>query len=159
MRDLAIDPLTDPADIVACARMMAASDPWLTLRRGEDACARALGDASRERWIARREGAIAGFIILNMTGPFTGYLQTIVVAETMRGRGVGSALLTFAEERIHRVSPNVFLCVSSFNEGAKRLYEKSGYEVVGVLRDYLVRGYDEILMRKTIGTLEEWERR
>ncbi|HEY0787399.1 MAG TPA: N-acetyltransferase, partial [Thermoanaerobaculia bacterium] len=55
-----------------------------------------------------------------------------------------------------RESPNAFLCVSSFNEGAKRLYERSGYEVVGVLRDYLVRSYDEILMRKTIGPIDEF---
>jgi ribosomal protein S18 acetylase RimI-like enzyme len=157
--DLAIAPLTNPTDVDACARMMAASDPWRTLRRGVEACARALGNPDRERWIARQGGDIAGFLILNMTGPFAGYIQTIVAAEPMRGRGIGSALLVFAEERIFRISPNVFLCVSSFNEGARRLYERSGYEVVGILRDYLVRGYDEILMRKAIGTLEEWEQR
>ncbi|HSN67980.1 MAG TPA: GNAT family N-acetyltransferase [Thermoanaerobaculia bacterium] len=159
MGSLAIDPLADPADIVACARMMASSDPWRTLGRGVDACARALGDETRERWVARADGAIAGFLILNFNGPFVGYIQAIFAADGMRGRGIGTALLAFAEERIHRVSPNVFLCVTSFNEGAKRLYERSGYEVVGVLRDYLVRGYDEILMRKTIGPIDEYAKR
>ena len=158
MQSLQIEPLDDPAEIDACARMMAASDPWLTLGRGVDACARALRDATRERWIARLDGEIAGFLILNMTGAFVGYIQTVFAAERMRGRGVGSALLAFAEERIFAVSPNVFLCVTSFNEGARRLYERSGYEVVGPLRDYLVRGYDEILMRKTRGPMSEFGR-
>lgn len=159
MEALTIDPLVDPADIDACARMMASSEPWLTLGRGVEACRRALSDPTRERWIAREGNAIAGFLLLNFNGPFVGYIQAIFAAEAMRGRGVGSALLDFAEERIFRVSPNAFLCVTSFNEGARRLYERRGYETVGVLRDFIVRGYDEILMRKTIGPIDGFGRR
>jgi ribosomal protein S18 acetylase RimI-like enzyme len=48
---------------------------------------------------------------------------------------------------------NVFMCVSSFNIEAKRLYIRLGYEVVGELRDYIVAGHSEILLRKTIGPL------
>jgi ribosomal protein S18 acetylase RimI-like enzyme len=43
------------------------------------------------------------------------------------------------------------LCVSSFNTGAKRLYERLGYEFVGTLTNYLVEGHDELLYRKTSG--------
>ena len=142
-----------------CVRMMASSAPWLTRGRGVDACARALSDATRERFIAREGNAIAGFLLLNFNGPFVGYIQAIFTAEAMRGRGVGSALLDFAEERIFKVSPNAFLCVTSFNDGARSLYERRGYEVVGVLRDFIVRGYDEILMRKTIGAIDEFTKR
>jgi ribosomal protein S18 acetylase RimI-like enzyme len=62
-------------------------------------------------------------------------------------------MLSFAEERILATVPNVFLCVSSFNEGAKRLYRRLGYEVIGELRDYVVEGHSEILLRKTTGPL------
>jgi ribosomal protein S18 acetylase RimI-like enzyme len=48
------------------------------------------------------------------------------------------------------------MCVSSFNEGASRLYQRLGYHVVGELRDYLVRGHSEILLRKTIGPIGEF---
>jgi ribosomal protein S18 acetylase RimI-like enzyme len=154
MDGLQIQPLLGPDSIAACARMMAASDPWLTLARSVAACARALSNEKRERWIAREGEAIAGFLILDLEGPFAGYIQTIFVADGMRGRGHGARLLAFAEERIFERSPNAFLCVSSFNEGARRLYERSGYEAVGLLRDYIVRGYDEILMRKTLGPWE-----
>ena len=43
------------------------------------------------------------------------------------GRGTGTALVAFAEERIFRDHRNVFLCVSDFNLGARRLYERHGY--------------------------------
>jgi RimJ/RimL family protein N-acetyltransferase len=52
----------------------------------------------------------------------------------------------------------VFLCVSSFNERARALYEQLGYETVGELRDYVVRGQSEWLMRKTLGPIMEWRR-
>jgi ribosomal-protein-alanine N-acetyltransferase len=47
----------------------------------------------------------------------------------------------------------VFMCVSSFNDGARRLYQRLGYQVVGELTDYIVRGHSEILLRKTSGPL------
>ncbi|MDQ3427572.1 MAG: GNAT family N-acetyltransferase, partial [Gemmatimonadota bacterium] len=68
-----------------------------------------------------------------------------------RGRGLGTFLVRWAEARIFRESPNVFLCVSSFNVNARRLYQRLGYSVVGELTDFLVEGYSEILMRKTMG--------
>jgi ribosomal protein S18 acetylase RimI-like enzyme len=43
--------------------------------------------------------------------------------------------------------------VSSFNEGARRLYQRHGYEVVGELTDYIVKGHSEILLRKTFGPI------
>ncbi|MFN2443136.1 MAG: GNAT family N-acetyltransferase, partial [Thermoanaerobaculia bacterium] len=57
------------------------------------------------------------------------------------------------------VAPNVFLFVSSFNDGARRLYERLGYRVVGEVPDYLIPGASEILMRKTIGPLSEFRAR
>ena len=59
----------------------------------------------------------------------------------------------FAEQRILQVSPNVFMCVSSFNQSARRLYERLGYEVIGELTDYIVQGHSEFLLRKTLGPL------
>ena len=89
--------------------------------------------------------------MLALHGAFTGYLQAIAVAEDARGEGIGTALLDFTEARIAQVSPNVFLCVSSFNTNARRLYERRGYVAIGTLTDYVVAGYDEVLMRKTLG--------
>jgi [ribosomal protein S18]-alanine N-acetyltransferase len=96
---------------------------------------------------------VAAFLILNMTGAFVGYIQTVCVAPEWRGRGLGAILIRFAEERIFRETPNVFMSVSSFNTDAQRLYERLGYQRIGELTDYIVAGYSEILLRKTTGPL------
>jgi ribosomal-protein-alanine N-acetyltransferase len=138
---------------------MAASEPWITLGRSVEASRKILSDAARERSIAALGAERAGFLILNMAGAFAGYIQTVCVAPEFRGRGVGTALMRFAEERVFRDSPNLFLCVSSFNPGARRLYERLGFILVGELADYLVAGHSELLMRKTIGPLDGFVRR
>ena len=47
----------------------------------------------------------------------------------------------------------MFMCVSSFNQDARRLYERLGYHEVGELTNYIVEGHSEILLRKTRGPL------
>jgi ribosomal-protein-alanine N-acetyltransferase len=141
-----------------CARLMANSEPWMTLGRGYDASLRVVTDPTREVYIAREADEIAGFVIICMTGAFVGYIQTICIHPGRRGQGLGSRLVAFAEARILRESPNVFMCVSSFNHNAQRLYQKLGYQVIGELTDYIVRGHSEILLRKTAGPLATFVR-
>jgi ribosomal protein S18 acetylase RimI-like enzyme len=50
------------------------------------------------------------------------------------------------------------MCVSSFNGDALRLYLRLGYEVIGELKDYLVRGHSEILLRKSKGPWGEFRK-
>lgn len=144
--------LTGIAEARHCAAMMASSEPWITIGRDDDACLDLVTNPDREVYVAAG-GEVRGFIILNMRGAFTGYIQTICVAADARSTGLGSRLISFAEERIFRETPNVFLCVSSFNGRARALYERLGYELVGELKDYLIAGASELLMRKTRGPL------
>ena len=156
---LTIRPLATEAEAEACARLMASSDPWITLGRDYEASLRIVTDPTRETYIADMAGALAGFLILFIGGPFSGYIQTVAVAPRYQGKGVGTQLIIFAEERIFRVSPNAFLCVSSFNTDARRLYERLGYTYVGELTDYLVRGHSELLFRKSHGPWNEFAAR
>ncbi len=151
---IAIAPLAGDAEARACARLMASSDPWLTLGRSEPACLRAIQDPTREVFVASRDSELVGFLILCLTGAFVGYIQTVCVAPAQRSQGLGTELIRFAEERIFRRFPNVFMCVSSFNTRARALYQRLGYEVVGELRDYIVPGHAEWLLRKTAGPLQ-----
>ncbi len=139
-----------------CARLMASTDPWITLGRDYEASLRIVQDPSREVYVATDESGLAGFVILCMAGAFVGYIQTVLVAPDRQGMGIGSKLVAFAEDRIFRESPNVFLCVSSFNAGARRLYERLGYKYVGELTDYVARGHSELLFRKTLGPLSDF---
>jgi ribosomal protein S18 acetylase RimI-like enzyme len=139
-----------------CARLMASSEPWRTLGRDYETSQRIVTDPVKEVsvvYVGAETDAVAGFLIINMTGAFVGYIQTVCVASEWRGLGLGAILIHFAEERIFLEAPNVFMTVSSFNTDAQRLYERLGYQRIGELTDYIVAGYSEILLRKTIGPL------
>jgi ribosomal protein S18 acetylase RimI-like enzyme len=156
MSTLRIEPFSQASALLALpevAGLMAASDPWRTLGRSAESCLAVLRDDSKERYVALSSDRFAGLLILNLRGAFVGYLQTVFVAPPARGSGVGTALVQFAEERIFSVHPNVFLCVSAFNTGARRLYERLGYAPVGELTDFLAAGQSELLLRKTRGPI------
>ena len=139
-------------DIVeTCARMMIASEPWVTLERTFDSAVQALQDPGKELHVVLDQGTVAAFVLLDMRGPLAGYIQSICVRPDQRAQGRGSALLAWAEQRIFKDSPNVFMCVSSFNTGAQRLYERRGYAVVGRFACFVVHEHDELLLRKTRG--------
>jgi len=151
-----IRPLRDTADTEWCAQLMSASEPWITLRRSYADSLRILTDTSREIHLAQVDEQPVGFVILQMHGAFVGYIQTVAIAPRWRDRGIGTRLIVFAEQRILTETPNVFLCVSSFNTRALELYLRLGYEQVGELRDYIVAGHSEILLRKTTGPLNDF---
>jgi ribosomal protein S18 acetylase RimI-like enzyme len=149
--------VSDQATLDECARLMTASEPWITLKRDFEKCRQSLTGDFREVHAILEEGKVIGFAVLQMKGTFTGYLQSICVAPGMRSKGVGKFLLEFVEEYIFQFSPNVFLCVSSFNERAAKLYEQSGYEKVGVIKNFIEDGFDEILMRKTLSSWNKFQ--
>lgn len=145
--------LATPEEHEWCSRLMAESEPWRTLGLGPEALRRALSRAGGESYLALVGQARAGCLLLDLQGALVGYVRAICVAPELRRQGWGARLLSFAEERIFREAPNVFLCVSSFNLDARRFYARLGYEPVGELHDYLVAGLAEILMRKTRGPI------
>src|SRR5689334_21403837 len=107
-------PLDDPAHLAACARLMATSEPWLTLGRSFDACMRVMRDPALETYVALDSGEVAGFVTLSMRGELAGYIKSVAVREPDRGRGVGTRLIEFAETRIRQQHANVLICASSF---------------------------------------------
>jgi ribosomal-protein-alanine N-acetyltransferase len=158
--DVDLQRLSTDAQARECAEIMSTTDPWLSLGRTFDESYRIVRDPAREVYVAIDPAAgdasrVAGFTIIIMQGAFVGYIQTVAVRDGWRGRGLGTALITFAEQRILRDEPNVFICASSFNPRARRLSERLGYQVVGELTDYIVRGHSEILLRKTTGPLSD----
>jgi [ribosomal protein S18]-alanine N-acetyltransferase len=156
--DVTVRKIRGRKEAECCTRLMSSSEPWLTLGRTYESALVMLGEPIRKVYTAMKGKELAGFIIIVLQGPFTGYIQTVIVAPEWRGKGVGSILIDFAEKLIFQQGPNVFMCVSSFNSGAQRLYERLGYQVVGELKDYIVAGHSEFLLRKTMGPLREFRR-
>lgn len=140
-----------------CADFIAASDPWVTLGMSSAQMLPKLTNPAREVWVATSGEKIAGVMILDLAGLLAGYIQILAVHPDFRCRGIGTEMMLWAEEKIFRQSPNVFLCVSSFNIHAQKLYERLGFQKVGEFPDFLVEGHSEILMRKTRGPLLEFK--
>ena len=139
-----------PEERLWVGRLMASSEPWITLGRGEDACRAAALDLAYVTLVARADAAPLGFARFHPHGALgSPYLASIAVAPEARGLGVGSALLAAGEARFPGARW-MFLCVSDFNVRARALYERSGYRFVGALPDYVVDGFAEHLMVKRL---------
>ena len=104
-------------EVEDCARMMAGSEPWMTLGRGYEASLEIVSYPSHEVYLGLMDDEILGFVVVSMTGAFIGYVKSIYTAPEWRNMGIGSKLMYFVEERIFREAPNVFICVSDFNTG------------------------------------------
>jgi [ribosomal protein S18]-alanine N-acetyltransferase len=147
--DLIIEPAL-PGEFVWSARLMASNDPWKRLGRTFDTSLGRLYRAGSTLYIARLGGEPAGFLLLDTYGVAgSPYIASVATAEGMRGKGIGSAMVDFAE-RLFPHARYIFLCVSSFNPDARRLYERKGYTLVAELKDYAIDGADEHLMSKRL---------
>jgi ribosomal protein S18 acetylase RimI-like enzyme len=156
MNDLVIRPLRDDAEARACAALIAVTDPWKSIKFPAEQVLPRLLNPKREVFVAGLGPQLAGALILHLDGLLNGYVQTIVIFSEFQNRGLGGRLMAFAEDKIFRQSPNVFLCVAHFNHRAQKFYDRLGYRKVGELENYLQSGMTEILMRKTRGPLLEF---
>ena len=137
----------------ACAELMAGSEPWTILGLSMDRIMNILNDPLHEVYAAYIKDELVGTIVIHTQVTFSAYLKNITVKPAWRGQKLGEQMMEFIENEVFPTYKNLFLCVSSFNEHAQRFYLKLGYEQIGVLKDYLVEGHDEILMRKTIAPI------
>ena len=154
--DIQIRFLDSAKDARVCARMMAESEPRISLKRGYQESLKILTEPMREVYAARLREEIVGFIVVEMVGTFKGYIKSVCVSTAHRDQGIGSILMNHAEERVFSETLNVFLLVSDFNRGARKLYERLGYEEIGEFKDFITRGHSEVLMRKSIGPLSDF---
>jgi ribosomal protein S18 acetylase RimI-like enzyme len=155
-----------PEDAESAARIVAGDPLWqryaVTLPRARRALRHALAQgaaaAAGEIAVASREGRPVGFVWYRRDGTFhhSGYVRWIAVAPEARGQGVGERLMRYAEARIFRRAPNVFLMVSDFNRQAQAFYRRLGYTEVGAIPDYVVPGITERLYRKTRGPIARY---
>lgn len=139
-----------PDDYAWCASLMASSEPWITLGRDFPSCRDALNRPGTDLFVARRgeNDQRAGFILVAPYGlAGSPYIASVAVEAEMRGQGIGSELLRFAERRFAGRA-HLFLLVSSFNSNAQQLYLRHGYECAGELKDYCVAGHSELIYHK-----------
>ncbi len=107
-------------------------------------------ESGGELFVAESAGTVVGFAWIDARGAFSSapYLRLIAVDETLRGAGVGTALLSEFESRTKYIGRDWCLLVSDFNLSAQAFYEKKGYRRAGALPDFARPGITEILMVK-----------
>ena len=107
--------------------------------------------------VAVRDGRVAGWVKLSAATPLPSsshvkMINGLAVDPEHQGTGVGRALVEAAVERARGLGARkVSLRVLSHNEAARRLYERCGFVVEGVLKDefYLGGRYaDDVFMAR-----------
>ena len=142
-----------PEDREAVVRMLADSEPWKRLGYTAADWAR-LFDAipqGRDAFIIETNGAVAGLALIRPRFLMGDYLELLAIAPAARGKGLGGTLLNYLEGLVFARAKNLFVCVSDFNQEARRFYRRHGYQKIGPIPNLLIPGSAEILMRKTVG--------
>lgn len=139
-----------------CAELMLRSDPWKTYGFNLKQCIDVLKGNEKEVYIAVYKTQNIGFVAMHFQGVLRGYIQTLCVEPKFTSKGIGTFLLEFCERNILSCFPNVFLCVSSFNKQAQKLYYRLGYKKIGELKNHVVEGYDEYILQKHTCSLMEF---
>jgi GNAT superfamily N-acetyltransferase len=140
-----------PASCPGVAAKIAAIAPWSTMNYPADALARFLAapDTGVSRYLIEVEGAEAGAISVRfpwLKGP---YLELLVLLPPFQRRGLGASLMAwFEREALKLGARNLWVCASSFNDGALRFYGLHGFKPAATLPGLVADGFDEVLLRK-----------
>lgn len=95
-------------------------------------------------FIAEYEGEMVGEFVLLKTRPETVEIVNIAVQEELQGQGVGRHMIKEAIEAARRLgckTVEIGTGNSSFHQ--LKLYQRCGFRIVGVDRDFFVRHYEE----------------
>ena len=146
-----IKPLTNE-QIEACAILMVENDPWKKVGRTFEQAVENFSSPDHDCYELMVDGKLAGFLVLILNGFLAGgFIKSIMVIDEYQGKGIGKQLLGFAQDRIFEEYSNAYICVSSFNNGALKLYQREGFKVIADLEALLVPEHSEFLLRKTTG--------
>ena len=103
---------------------------------------------TRHYLVARDGGRVVGYAGL-CDYPDEAFVQTMAVAPSHQGRGLGAQLLqALLEEADRRRKDTVLLEVRADNPVAQRLYERHGFRRSGVRRGYYPGGVDAWVMTR-----------
>lgn len=106
-------------------------------------------------YLALGKDKIIGVYILLKTRPFIMELVNLAVGEEWQGKGVGKALIRDAVVRAKEWGANT-LALGTGNSSLQQLglYQKSGFRIVGVERDFFVRHYNEVIIENGIQCID-----
>lgn len=106
-------------------------------------------------YVAEINEKLVGFVTVRIdgVGNIGAYLRMIAVAQVFRGKGIGAQLIDYASRIATENIPNLFLICSVENIRAQSFYERNDFIRIGIIKDLVSVGHDEIFYRKRLGTV------
>ncbi|MEF2965366.1 GNAT family N-acetyltransferase [Paenibacillus sp. M1] len=102
-------------------------------------------------YIASSSNEIIGVFVLLKTRPETIEIVNIAVREDYQGKGIGRKLIEFAKEQAKRdKAKTIEIGTGNSSIGQLYLYQKCGFRITGIDRDFFVRHYDEAIYENGI---------
>jgi ribosomal protein S18 acetylase RimI-like enzyme len=101
------------------------------------------------------DAAIDGYICYGPTPLTEGTWDVywIAVAPPEKGKGVGGALLAYAEDKIREANGRLIVIETSSQAGyerTRRFYQKHAYETIAQITDFYAPGDDKIILQKRL---------
>ncbi|MFD3258190.1 GNAT family N-acetyltransferase [Paenibacillus lentus] len=102
-------------------------------------------------YIATNELKTIGVLVLLRTRPGTMEIVNIAVSEDVQGKGIGKKLVSYAIDKAKEQHVTT-LEIGTGNSSLAQLglYQKCGFRITGVDRDFFVRHYDEEIIENGI---------
>jgi len=101
--------------------------------------------------VAETDGKIVGFVVIDRDRQGQGHVITIDVLPEARRSGLGSQLMTAAEERLRALGcSTVFLEAAVDNAAALAFYKRHGYSVVQTIPRYYLDSIDALVLVKDL---------
>ena len=102
-------------------------------------------------YVAKIEAKIVGAIILSKIDSTTIEIKNIAVREAEQGKGIGKALLKYAEKISQELEyKKLIIGTGNSSIGQLALYQKSGFEISSIEYDFFILNYDELIIENGI---------
>jgi ribosomal protein S18 acetylase RimI-like enzyme len=106
--------------------------------------------------VAEDNSAVVGYICYGPTPLTEGAwdIYWIAVSAEQQGRGIGGALMAYAEDKIRGAQGRLILIETSSQpeyEKTRRFHLSHAYEVVGRIPDFYAPGDDKLVLQKRLG--------
>lgn len=131
---------------------LAAIDPWARAGISGDRLGEffARSEAGASRYKVLAGGELAGVMVVRLPWLHGPYLHFLGLLPAFHSQGIGSVALDWLEAEAQGRFRNLWLCVSSFNSGARAFYEAHDFKLTAPLEDLVFDGQNELLMRKRL---------
>lgn len=141
-----------PEDARIIAGEMVRMDPWRALNYSAVNLESYLlaPDPSLRRYAVRLDGRVAGVVAVRYPWLKGAYLELIGLFPAAQGQGFGTTILQWLERTTAARATNLWVLVSSFNDGARRFYLRYGFREIGAIEALVSLQSTELLLRKVL---------